>query len=98
MKRPTYAWCFKSSSGPKLYQTIRYSDNSLSCDCMGWTRRVARDGSRSCKHTRSVLLKTASYEAVREGPLNGSKDLPDNFPLESKPTTTNAPLKRKLAI
>lgn len=99
MKRPTYAWCFKSSSGPKLYQTIQYTDSSLSCDCPGWTRRVAPDGSRTCKHVRSVLIGTAQMEAVRHNALSGSKDLPANFPLaEPKTTAIHQPLKRKLNV
>src|SRR5574342_347954 len=65
----TYAWRFQSSSSNKVYETLRWSDNSLSCDCPGWTRRVAKDGSRSCKHVRSVLLKSASYDALSEGPV-----------------------------
>lgn len=45
---------FDSSSGDKLYQTLEYVDGTTSCDCNGWCRRIAPDGSRSCKHTRSV--------------------------------------------
>ncbi|RYD84275.1 MAG: hypothetical protein EOP84_05960 [Verrucomicrobiaceae bacterium] len=55
-------WTFASSKGNRLYQTILYVDGSTSCDCPGWCRRVAADGSRSCKHTRSVLMGTADRE------------------------------------
>jgi bifunctional non-homologous end joining protein LigD len=47
-------WTFQSSSGNGSYETRLYSDGSTSCNCPGWTRRVASDGSRSCKHTREV--------------------------------------------
>jgi hypothetical protein len=55
-------WTFGSSSGRGTYQTLLYSDGSTSCDCPGWCRRVAADGSRSCKHTRAVLMGTADRE------------------------------------
>lgn len=103
MKRPVYAWCFKSSSSGKLYQTIRYTDSSLSCDCPGWTRRVAPDGSRTCKHVRSVLIGTANYESVKYGALT-RKDLPASHPIiEHKTTKLPAPtefktFKRKLNV
>ena len=53
-------WTFSSDSNPdKEYQTLQYTDGSTSCNCAGWTRRVAQDGNRSCKHTRSVDMGTA---------------------------------------
>lgn len=53
-------WTFRSDSNPDIeYQTLQYLDSSTSCNCPGWTRRVAADGSRSCKHTRWVDLGTA---------------------------------------
>ena len=55
-------WTFASSSGRGHYQTLLYADGTTSCDCPGWCRRVAPDGSRSCKHTRSVLMGTANRE------------------------------------
>jgi hypothetical protein len=55
-------WTFASSSGRGRYQTLLYADGSMSCDCPGWCRRIASDGSRSCKHTRSVLMGTADRE------------------------------------
>lgn len=51
---------FESSSGNGVYETLLYTDGTTSCNCPGWTRRVAADGSRSCKHTRQVAT---SYEA-----------------------------------
>ena len=53
-------WTFASGSNPDVeYQTLQYADGSTSCNCQGWTRRVAANGSRSCKHTRAVDLGTA---------------------------------------
>jgi hypothetical protein len=48
-------WTFQSDSNPDVsYQTLQYTDGTSSCECRGWCRRVAADGSRSCKHTRWV--------------------------------------------
>lgn len=50
----------KSKTDPsKSYETLVYSDGSVSCNCKGWTRRVI-NGARSCKHTELVegMLKT----------------------------------------
>ncbi len=59
-KKITRVWSFASDSNPNLeYQTLQYADGTSSCNCKGWTRRVAPDGSRSCKHTRSVNMGTA---------------------------------------
>jgi hypothetical protein len=55
-------WTFVSSKGSRRYQTLLYTDGSTSCDCPGWCKRVAADGSRSCRHTRSVLLGAANGE------------------------------------
>ncbi len=55
-------WTFVSSRGDKRYQTLLYADGSTSCDCPGWCKRTAADGSRTCKHTRSVLMGSADRE------------------------------------
>lgn len=55
-------WTFVSSHGDRRCQTLLYADGSTSCDCPGWCRRVAADGSRSCRHTRSVLMGSADRE------------------------------------
>jgi hypothetical protein len=53
-------WTFASDSNPAVeYETLQYTDRSTSCNCKGWTRRVAANGSRSCKHTRLVDLGQA---------------------------------------
>src|SRR5512146_930952 len=59
------AWTFQSESNPKIeYQTLQYGDGTKSCDCKGWTRRVASDGSRSCKHCRWVDMGTADQHST----------------------------------
>ena len=59
-KTVSKVWTFPSDSNPAIeYETLQYTDGSTSCNCKGWTRRLAADGSRSCKHTRSVDLGTA---------------------------------------
>lgn len=58
-------WTFRSDSNANItYETLRYSDGSTSCSCKGWTRRIASNGSRSCKHTRSIDMGTADVECV----------------------------------
>src|ERR1035441_3667731 len=53
-------WTFVSDSNPNIeYETLQYTDGTTSCNCKGWTRRVAQDGSRSCKHCRLVDMGTA---------------------------------------
>lgn len=53
-------WTFPSDSNPDVeYETLQYTDRSSSCNCKGWTRRMAQDGTRSCKHTRFVDLGVA---------------------------------------
>ena len=67
MNQPvTKSWIFSSDSNPsKTYETLQYADGSTSCGCMGWCRRVASDGSRSCKHTRMVDMGVADQHCVR---------------------------------
>ena len=56
-------WAFPSDSNPSLeYETLQYTDGTTSCNCKGWTRRVASDGSRSCKHTRLVDMGAADVQ------------------------------------
>ena len=53
-------WTFASDSNPNLeYETLQFADGSTSCNCKGWTRRMAADGNRSCKHTSYVDMGTA---------------------------------------
>jgi hypothetical protein len=58
-------WTFLSSKGDRRYQTLLYTDGTTSCDCPGWCKRTAADGSRSCKHTRAVVMGTADRECER---------------------------------
>jgi hypothetical protein len=61
-KQITRVWSFASDSNPNIeYETLQYVDGTTSCNCKGWTRRVAAaDGSRSCKHIRAVHMGTAN--------------------------------------
>ncbi len=65
-------WTFVSSKGDRRYQTLLYTDGSTSCDCPGWCKRTAADGSRSCKHTRSVLMGTAGRECESSHDYQGT--------------------------
>lgn len=66
MKKPiSQVWTFESDSNPDIsYETLRYTDGSTSCNCRGWTQRVAANGTRSCKHTRAVDMGTADQQAT----------------------------------
>lgn len=93
---PVYAWTFPSSSGKKTYETLRYSDGSLSCDCPGWCRRVADDGSRTCRHTRSVETGSGFMISLSQGRV-GNATPP---PVTSAPATeavTPTRMKRQLS-
>src|SRR6266478_2223417 len=74
-KSITRVWTFASDSNPTIeYETLQYVDGTTSCSCKGWCRRVAADGTRSCKHTRYVDLGVAdnhcrathSYESQKK--------------------------------
>ena len=72
-------WTFASDSNRTVeYQTLQYADGSTSCNCPGWTRRVARDGSRSCKHTRAVDLGTADRQATATHDYSPTQPQPRN--------------------
>lgn len=58
------AWCFRSSNGHTLYQTLQFADAFISCDCPGWTKRVTANGGRDCKHVRMVQMGVADAQAV----------------------------------
>ena len=64
---------FTSKSNPaNSYETLIYQDNSISCNCPGWTRRVTPSGVRECKHTMLLteLLKDGTIS------LDGSTSAP----------------------
>ena len=69
-------WTFLSSRGDRRYQTLLYADGSTSCDCPGWCRRVAGDGSRSCRHTRTVLMGSADRECESSHDYNVTVNAP----------------------
>jgi hypothetical protein len=75
-------WTFPSDSDPTVeYQTLQYADGTTSCNCKGWTRRIASDGSRSCKHTRWVDLKVADHHCTATRNYRTEKARPDgNIP------------------
>jgi hypothetical protein len=51
----TPAAYYPSSSNPKNGYTIcEVSDGTVSCNCMGWTRRNP-PGGRTCKHTQDYI-------------------------------------------
>ena len=81
-------WTFASdSNSDRDYQTLRYPDGTLSCNCPGWTRRVAGDGSRSCKHTRWVDLG----QAGRHCSATHSYQTSTPQPIHAQPKTIEKP-------
>jgi hypothetical protein len=74
------SWMFESSSGSGVYETLQYTTGALSCACPGWTRRVDRNGQRSCKHTRMVEQGVADMHAVSSkvyAPVSGQRQKPE---------------------
>ena len=51
---PAASYMSKSSPG-KGYTVCEVNDGTISCDCMGWTRRNP-PGGRTCKHTQDYEL------------------------------------------
>jgi hypothetical protein len=65
-KKVTAAWLNPSKSNPKkTHETLLYEDGSTSCNCSGWTRRCAPNGSRSCTHTQAIQNGTAGSPDVK---------------------------------
>lgn len=69
-KQIVTTWFFKSSRDDStLYQTLAYTDHTLSCDCPGWKfKKKNTGGDRTCKHARLVeagLAKEGSGQCVR---------------------------------
>src|SRR5829696_4728504 len=95
-------WTFSSDSDPdREYQTLQYADGSTSCNCQGWTRRVAADGSRSCKHTRSVDMGTADRQSIAThdyGSAQPPQQQPRNQHAQRKITSTPKLGQRKFAV
>ena len=56
------AWEFKSETSSRVYQTLKYENGEVTCNFPGWTRRTQPDGSRSCRHTRTVDFGTADAQ------------------------------------
>jgi len=53
-KKIVSRYAFQSKSNPGLhYETLRYSDGTLTCNCPGWTRHARR----VCKHTSGVQMQ-----------------------------------------
>jgi len=82
MKKPIHkVWTFRSDSDPDVsYQTLLCTDGTTSCECRGWCRRVAADGSRSCKHTRMVDLGTADQHCTATHEYGNHKPQPQPKP------------------
>ena len=92
-------WTFNSDSNPDVeYQTLQYVDGSTSCNCAGWTRRVAQDGGRSCKHTRSVDLGTADRNCTASHDYTTSQLQPRNPHAQIKIQSTPKLGQRKFAV
>lgn len=77
-KQISRVWAFASDSSDAEYETLQYTDGSTSCNCRGWTRRTAPDGSRSCKHTRLVDMGRAD-DVCRSSHNYGTNPAPQNL-------------------
>jgi len=73
-KNIAQVWTFRSDSNPHVqYESLQFMDGTTSCNCMGWTRRVAPDGSRSCKHTRYVDMGIADERCTTTHSYQGQQ-------------------------
>ena len=90
MKLPiSQVWTFDSDSNRSTqYETLRYTDGSTSCNCAGWTRRVAADGTRSCKHTRAVDMGNADRLASTTHRYQPLTTIPNHHYADRKTTPT----------
>jgi hypothetical protein len=54
-------WEFVSDSNPdrEPYQTVLYTNGTVSCNCKGWTRQTAYGGGRTCRHVAMIEMGTA---------------------------------------
>jgi hypothetical protein len=78
-------WTFASDSNPNIeYETLEYMDGTTSCNCKGWTRRLAADGSRSCKHTRLVDMGTADNHCKASHNYTTTTTRKDNYTHHAK--------------
>ena len=92
-------WTFNSDSNPDVeYQTLQYADGTTSCNCPGWTRRMAQDGSRSCKHTRQVDLGTADRNCTATHDYATAQPQPRNPHAQIKNQSTPKLGQRKFAV
>ena len=80
-------WTFRSDSNPGVeYQTLLYTDGTTSCACKGWTRRVAADGSRTCKHSRWVDMGMADRYCTATHRYENHNQQPQTNYAQIKPT------------
>ena len=89
-------WYFPSSSGNKTYETLQYEDGTTSCNCLGWCRRVASDGTRTCKHTRQVESGSAGvpaldYTAGKVSNIQGASSVTSTKKTVAKPAPVQEP-------
>jgi len=86
------SWLFESSSSARTYETLRYADGSLSCNCPSWTRRTTASGERSCKHTRLAECGLADREAKNH------RDYTATFAPEAAPISAPVPTPAPISI
>ena len=88
-------WIFPSKSSDKTYETLKYADGTISCNCMGWTRHIKMDGSRSCRHTRSVDLGRADIESTDRHSY--TDEIVEPKPVKTKKIKVNKPKSKATA-
>ena len=90
-KAIAYSWMFGSKSNPNAtpHETLQYTDGTISCNCSGWTRRVAEDGSRTCTHVRMVESGLADSACLKKLDLTTGK-------IKPKPIKVAAPIKEEV--
>lgn len=68
---PFYAFAFRSSSSLTVYESLLYSDGSMTCNCPGWTIKK-KDKERDCTHLKTIRdgrVNLALMELFKESKL-----------------------------
>lgn len=90
-RRPVRTWSFSSKSRPEAYpyETILWSDGSLTCDCQGWTIKK-KNVERTCRHVRSVSPLLIAKDWRSERPVT-PRDSGQRMPIGPRMVFARAP-------
>ena len=67
MKKIIETFNFASASSAAVYQTVKYSDGTVSCNCPGWTNKKKGASERTCRHAKAVVGVLSVCAKVSKG-------------------------------